>query len=568
MIGNTLIESSLGENVGAVDPIASYIDTMVDLKNDTYQYKLEAKASADTASQKAQDVLGLTAEASINNAVGIPSVGVSVTQDGDHKKMSFSFENLKGDPGRDYGEVFVTPEMFGAVGDGVADDTEAIQETLNSQKPIWLNGIYKITDVVNADSVFIKGSNNAELLFADRTGGGEFGFILSGTSYLENVHFHLAVSKKLMKIVNTVETTIFNCNFTSESDLTAGGFIDAYSNNQGLKIIGINYELHTSTNGGIWVREYDSSKTTNDVLIEGCTIKQHTTDEVMAIYGWNGTVKNVTVSNCYIEKLSGSYNSSHFITVGLEGNGIAENVTFEGCNFIIRKITGACFISRTAYSKNVKIIDCNIKVDIDSDLSNGLLYDFKDLRVSGCTFDFNYKMYLNNNARTIISGCFFTSTSMITLGSGQVFDSVFIMYTGGEPDSLTGYFVEEATVGLYNCEFYNVYSNYFVHFSAIRSYDMRFVMRDCYVHGKFKNALFNVYMNSTTKTNTVDMEVVGNRFNFTPGSNVNYITVTGTSTQHLEGEFKNNKFSTSSAGTINVLDVSGNVTNYTLINIR
>jgi hypothetical protein len=142
------------------------------------------------------------------------------------------------------------------------------------------------------------------------------------------------------------------------------------------------------------------------------------------------------------------------------------------------------------------------------------------------------------------------------------------MYTGGEPDSLTGYFVEEATVGLYNCEFYNVYSNYFVHFSAIRSYDMRFVMRDCYVHGKFKNALFNVYMNSTTKTNTVDMEVVGNRFNFTPGSNVNYITVTGTSTQHLEGEFKNNKFSTSSAGTINVLDVSGNVTNYTLINLR
>lgn len=101
MIGNTLIESSLGENVDAVDPISSYIDTMVDIKNDTYQYKLEAKASADTASQKAQDVLGLTADATVNNNVGTPSVDVAVTQDGDHKKMSFSFENLKGDRGDD-----------------------------------------------------------------------------------------------------------------------------------------------------------------------------------------------------------------------------------------------------------------------------------------------------------------------------------------------------------------------------------------------------------------------------------------------------------------------------------
>jgi hypothetical protein len=99
MIGNTLIESSLGENIGAVDPIASYIDTMVALKDETYGYKVEAKASADTASQKAQDVLGLTAEATVNNAVGTPSVGVAVTQDGDHKKMSFSFENLKGETG-------------------------------------------------------------------------------------------------------------------------------------------------------------------------------------------------------------------------------------------------------------------------------------------------------------------------------------------------------------------------------------------------------------------------------------------------------------------------------------
>lgn len=154
MIGNTLIESSLGENVGAVDPISSYIDTMVDIKNDTYQYKLEAEASANTASQKAQDVLGLTAEASINNAVGIPSVGVSVTQDGDHKKMSFSFENLKGDPGRDYSEVFVTPEMFGAMGDGTTDDSTAIQSAIDSGAEM----IVMIGDYLIASTIKIAGA--------------------------------------------------------------------------------------------------------------------------------------------------------------------------------------------------------------------------------------------------------------------------------------------------------------------------------------------------------------------------------------------------------------------------
>ena len=128
MIGNTLIESSLGENVGAVDPIASYIDTMVALKDETYGYKVEAKASADTASQKAQDVLGLTADATVNNTVGTPSVDVAVTQDGDHKKMSFSFENLKGEPG----DVSVE-QMNTAIANAVAVEAAARQNGIANE---------------------------------------------------------------------------------------------------------------------------------------------------------------------------------------------------------------------------------------------------------------------------------------------------------------------------------------------------------------------------------------------------------------------------------------------------
>lgn len=45
-------------------------------------------------------------------------------------------------------ELHVTPQMFGAVGDGVADDTEAIQDAINSGHPVFIpNGIYAVTSL-------------------------------------------------------------------------------------------------------------------------------------------------------------------------------------------------------------------------------------------------------------------------------------------------------------------------------------------------------------------------------------------------------------------------------------
>lgn len=50
-------------------------------------------------------------------------------------------------------EVYVTPEMFGAVGDGVNDDTEAFQAAVSSgAKQIFLKGTYKLTNIVNIGS--------------------------------------------------------------------------------------------------------------------------------------------------------------------------------------------------------------------------------------------------------------------------------------------------------------------------------------------------------------------------------------------------------------------------------
>lgn len=57
-------------------------------------------------------------------------------------------------------ENFVTPEMYGAIGDGEADDTEAVQMALNAVSTVILNGSYKVTsqlDMTGGRTLIIDG---------------------------------------------------------------------------------------------------------------------------------------------------------------------------------------------------------------------------------------------------------------------------------------------------------------------------------------------------------------------------------------------------------------------------
>lgn len=60
-----------------------------------------------------------------------------------------------------FSDSYVTPEMFGAVGDGVTDDSDAIEQTLSSNKNIIMKdgAIYKICRAIlpNATKIHIDG---------------------------------------------------------------------------------------------------------------------------------------------------------------------------------------------------------------------------------------------------------------------------------------------------------------------------------------------------------------------------------------------------------------------------
>lgn len=61
--------------------------------------------------------------------------------------------------------VYVTPEQFGAVGNGIADDTTSFQNALNSGKPIMcLSKAYKITDTLRIKGDTLINLNGSEIV--------------------------------------------------------------------------------------------------------------------------------------------------------------------------------------------------------------------------------------------------------------------------------------------------------------------------------------------------------------------------------------------------------------------
>jgi hypothetical protein len=136
--------------------------------------------------------------------------------------------------------AFVTPEQFGAKGDGISDDTEAIQSALDSNYPVvfYSNHSYKISDTLVINHPKVVYGNNAR--------------IFASTS--ENEY-----ADGMIDVDSTEDVTLYNLYVDGNATAACGVLISQSTNISiiGCKIIGIENATNIDCQG---IRLHRSNK--------------------------------------------------------------------------------------------------------------------------------------------------------------------------------------------------------------------------------------------------------------------------------------------------------------------
>ena len=115
------------QNLGEVpEPWESYVDAVHADAVAAEESAQDSAQSAEDAREQAESILNLTATATVDNSVGIPSVSVDVTEDGTHKNMDFEFHNLKGETGDVNFCTFEIDEDGHLIASWTRDNTEIV----------------------------------------------------------------------------------------------------------------------------------------------------------------------------------------------------------------------------------------------------------------------------------------------------------------------------------------------------------------------------------------------------------------------------------------------------------
>lgn len=292
------------------------------------------------------------------------------TQDGVTVMNKALYDNLQ-DGIEQFG---MTPQMFGAIGDGVHDDTESIQKALdNSDCVFFPTGSYLIdSNSINIDGKHLMFDNGAKIIIGTCETYKNDIIVISGSTIIENLYLETVVNCKanhLLSFVNTkdcvLSNAIINIQESVDSSITP---IDLNNNNKNVLIDNLTlYQYSNGSKGGIWVRNSTSGISEN-ITFRNCKIYKKNGDEVIAIWGWKGTVRNITIENCYFKVLQGNTIILHMFTVGQDG--ITENVVYRDCIFDFDYLYQTIMISVLTNGGTVKGVSFdNCKFNIGEDIN-------------------------------------------------------------------------------------------------------------------------------------------------------------------------------------------------------
>ena len=77
------------------------------------------------------------------------------------------------------------------------------------------------------------------------------------------------------------------------------GAADLYGGNENIRFEGCVFRQMTSgASGGIWVRNWTDRVESRNIRFQNCEFYKSGADELLAVWGWGGAVRNVVLSGC------------------------------------------------------------------------------------------------------------------------------------------------------------------------------------------------------------------------------------------------------------------------------
>lgn len=234
---------------------------------------------------------------------------------------------------------YVTPEMFGAVGDGVADDSDAIEQTLSSNKNIIMKdgAIYKICRAIfpNATKIHIDG--HGAKITADDTFSytqnscyGFFQFQVNSKNLIEFVVKNLDIdirtngilygertvgderSCPIFRVKNTKIILIDNCNWAIMSNtgnraiLWTDGLCD-----ERVSITNSNFENKCAGNaGGVIAINMKNDLKDITSFMANCSLITDSCDELYSIQNTGASNLYSTIESCVFINHGGFINNN------------------------------------------------------------------------------------------------------------------------------------------------------------------------------------------------------------------------------------------------------------------